>query len=214
MAAFALALVGLATGAALVVYFIAGVSMGLALAIVITLIAATALMTWSRLRPDARQEFRTRVWAGARAGVPALLAYDVSRMAIVRVADLGMNPFEAIPLFGQLLVGAGAPSLATSVVGVAFHAANGIGFGIAYTVVAGERGPVAGVLWGLGLEAAMLTFYPGWLDIRAVQEFVSVSILGHVAYGATLGWVARHLLASSRLAGATSQPGVVSDNAA
>jgi hypothetical protein len=201
LAALVLALVGLATGGGLVVYFIAGVSLRLALAVVTVLIAAAAGLAWPRLTPEARRAFKVRAWAGARAGLLATLAYDLTRLATVELLGLSVNPFEAIPLFGQLLAGGGSATTATNALGIAYHAANGIGFGLAYGVVAGERGVVPGVLWGLGLEAAMLTFYPGWLDIRAIQEFFGVSVLGHLAYGATLGWTARRLLRDTPPAG-------------
>jgi hypothetical protein len=45
--------------------------------------------------------------------------------------------------------------------------------------------------WGAVLEVFQLTLYPGWLDIRAYQEFAQISALSHLAYGATLGWSAR-----------------------
>jgi hypothetical protein len=34
--------------------------------------------------------------------------------------------------------------------------------------------------------------------MKALDEFLSVSITGHVAYGLVLGWLARSLLRSSR----------------
>ncbi len=105
-----------------------------------------------------------------------------------------MRPFEAVPLFGQVLVGASSASILTNALGVAYHVANGIGFGFAYALVAGSRGLFAGIAWALVLETVLLAFYPGWLDVRAGREFVSVFMLGHVAYGATLGWSAKVLL--------------------
>jgi hypothetical protein len=44
----------------------------------------------------------------------------------------------------------------------------------------------------------MVSVYPGWLGMKALDEFLSVSITGHVAYGLVLGWLARSLLRSSR----------------
>jgi hypothetical protein len=47
----------------------------------------------------------------------------------------------------------------------------------------------------MGLEAAMLAIYPGWLDLEAVmKEFVAVSVLGHIAYGTTLGMISQSKL--------------------
>jgi hypothetical protein len=39
------------------------------------------------------------------------------------------------------------------------------------------------------LEAFTVALYPPWLGLTAVAEFVSVSLLGHLAYGTTLGLV-------------------------
>jgi hypothetical protein len=44
----------------------------------------------------------------------------------------------------------------------------------------------------------MITLYPGWLNIEKVDELALVSILGHVAFGATLGLTARMLLDEGR----------------
>jgi hypothetical protein len=139
-----------------------------------------------------------RVWAGVRAGLAATAAYDVTRLALVQLLSLKVSPFAALPIFGQLLVGQSAGSAAGTAAGVAYHLANGLGFGTAYTLLLGRRGVLTGIAFALGLEALMLTFYPGWLDIRAVGEFVSMSMLGHVAYGAVLGWLARRMTGSSR----------------
>lgn len=49
---------------------------------------------------------------------------------------------------------------------------------MAYTFLLGRRGIVTGVGWALSLEVAMLTFYPGWLDIRAFEELASISMIG------------------------------------
>ena len=52
-------------------------------------------------------------------------------------------------------------------------------------------GPVAGVAFALGLEACMVLLYPQWLRLQAVDEFLQVSIFGHVVYGVVLGFAAR-----------------------
>jgi len=66
-------------------------------------------------------------------------------------------------------------------------------FAIGYAMLAAPRGVWAGIAFALVLEAFMLTFYPGWLNVEAIGEFFSMTILGHVAYGATLGSLCRRL---------------------
>ena len=48
-----------------------------------------------------------------------------------------------------------------------------------------------GIVWGLVLESFQIALYPDWLGIRFVNEFIAFSALGHVAYGATLGFALR-----------------------
>jgi hypothetical protein len=46
---------------------------------------------------------------------------------------------------------------------------------------------LTGVAWAALLEVFMVTLYPGWLGLRALEEFLSVSIVGHAVYGVVLG---------------------------
>lgn len=198
MAVAVVALVGLATGAALVIFFLTGASLALGLGAV-TLVVVTASGTaWLRLDSLLRRVVARRALVGLAAGLLGTMAYDLTRFAVVAVFRLSVQPFEAIPLFGQLLLSTDARSAVSDTVGVVYHLANGAGFGLAFAVVAGRRGVIAGIAWAMVLEVAMVTFYPGWLDIRAREEFLSVTVLGHVAYGAVLGGVARRFLPPAR----------------
>ena len=113
--------------------------------------------------------------------------YDASRWLLVQATPLSASPFEALPLFGQALIGDAAGA---TVLGIAFHLVNGVAFGTAYTLWFGERGVVAGVVFAFVLEGFMLALYPGWLDPRSIAELTSISLLGHVAYGLALGGLA------------------------
>jgi hypothetical protein len=190
----AIAALALGTGTALFVYLVARVSIVAGLVTVLVLAGGAVAVVWRRLPAERRRAARGGVVAGLLAGVPALLAYDGTRWALVTLFPLPVRPFDAIPLFGQLFWSQDAASPLTDVTGVLYHVCNGLGFAVAYTVLLGRRGVLAGIAWGLVLEAAMLTVYPGWLDIRALREFFGVSVLGHLAYGAVLGWTARRLL--------------------
>lgn len=129
--------------------------------------------------------------AGAVAGLVATACYAASRLALVVLADLSIRPFDTWRLFGELFLGPAATPRAAFAVGTAYHLANGVGFATAYTLVLGVAGWRAGVAWALVLEALMVTSYPGWLDVRALDEFLTVSVLGHVVYGGVLGWSAQ-----------------------
>jgi hypothetical protein len=50
-----------------------------------------------------------------------------------------------------------------------------------------RRGLATGIAWGLFLESFQLAIYPGWLNIRFLDEFRQISFLSHVVFGAVLG---------------------------
>lgn len=197
-ARYALGAAGLATGAALLVFFLAGVALWLSLGATVALAGIAARWAWTRLAPAERPEVRRRASAGLVSGVAALASYDASRFLVVRLAGTAFWPFDTLMRFGELLVGSGAPQLLVFAAGTAYHVANGLGFALAYALVLGYRGWWAGVAWALALETLMVSFYPGWLGLRALEEFLAVSLLGHLAYGAVLGWSCRALLVRHR----------------
>jgi hypothetical protein len=186
-----LALLPLATGAALVVHILSRVSLGLSLLVGFALVSVTGVLAWRRLRIDARREMARRAVAGLVAGLLGTLAYDLVRLVVVKVFHYTFWPFDIFSLFGLAIVGPGLPPLLTTAVGVIYHYMNGILFAIAYAILLAPRGWWSGILWALGLEACMLALYPGWLHIQAYNEFVSVSMIGHLAYGTTIGIVSK-----------------------
>lgn len=186
-----------ASGTALVVYIASGISLAVTASVLVGLALVVGLVLWWRAGASDRTELQGLFRAGAVAGIAATAAYDLTRWVIIEVLDFGIWPFDTFTLFGRALVGAGYTGWWVTAVGTGYHVVNGVGFAIAYTIWLGRRGPLFGVAWALALEAAMLTLYPTWLDIRSYQEFLQMSILGHVAYGVVLGVVARSLLASS-----------------
>ncbi len=189
-----LGLLFLASGAALVVYLVARLSLALALAVTVGVAVASGALVWRRLAAPARREARRRLGVGVVAGLAATLTYDLARWLAVELGGLEFWPFEVFPLFGQLLVGTGAPAPLALVVGTCYHFLNGVSFAVAYTLILGDRGWSAGVAWAVVLEALMLTLYPGWLDPASMAEFFGVSMLGHLAYGVVLGAACRGLL--------------------
>jgi hypothetical protein len=178
----------LASGAALLAHLLAGIALPLALAFTVGLLALTIVLVWRRTKPAERRPLATYTLVGLGVGLVATIVYDVVRVVLAEFDPSPYNPFEAIRMFGILLAGPDAPAGLSMTAGFAFHFVNGIAFGIAYCFLFGRRGLVAGILWGLFLELFQVTLYPGWLNIRAYQEFVQISALGHIAYGAVLGW--------------------------
>lgn len=179
-------------GAALVVHIAVGLPLWVTVPAGVGLVAAV-LHKVGVLHQGLRHR---SVRAGAVAGMAATATYDAVRLAVSALLPAAPHPFEAWRLFGQALVGDAAGATTQWIAGACFHVANGFAFAIAYTIWFGGRGTLAGVAWGLFLEAFMLGLYPGWLDIAAYRPFLAVSLAGHVGYGAVLGYVAQRRLAT------------------
>lgn len=177
----------LTTGLALVVHVLVGIPLPLVLATAVLALAVLGAVL-HRDRPASWWgDHADTIRIGVLAGIVSTVAYDLSRWLLVWAADLPSSPYAAFPFFGRAIVGSDAPDTVVAWTGTAFHLVNGIVFATAYTIWFGRRPWWTGILFGLGLEVAMLAIYPGWLDIRAIGEFTSISVLGHVCYGATLG---------------------------
>jgi hypothetical protein len=200
-----LAALPLASGAALIVHVLTSISLGVALVGAGIIVTGAGALTWMRLPSMARTEIVQRAKVGLIAGFLATIAYDVSRWLIVTLFHDTFAPFDVFPIFGHAIAGANlSPAVATTI-GILYHYTNGLLFAVAYAILLAPRGWWTGILWALGLEAVMLTVYPGWLHPTPFEEFVSVSILGHVAYGSVLGIFCRWLLARQRR---THVPGI------
>ena len=182
-----LAALPLASGAALVVHILSHISLGLALLVASVIVVVIGGFAWTRLTATARDTVEQRIQVGLVAGFLATLAYDSSRWIIVTLFHDTFWPFDVFPIFGYAIAGSSIPHNVATIIGILYHYTNGVLFAIAYTILFAPRGWWAGILWALGLEALMLAIYPGWLHPRTFSEFVSVSMLGHIAYGSVLG---------------------------
>lgn len=184
-----LAVLPLATGAALIVYVFAHISLGLALLAAAIIVAAVGIFTWRNLTPPARTEIVRRMRTGLLAGFAATICYDLIRWILVTVFHFTFWPFDIFPIFGRAIAGPQTAFDTAYTIGILYHYANGVLFAVAYAILLARRGWWTGILWALGLEACMLSIYPGWLHIQAFNEFLSISMLGHIVYGAVLGGV-------------------------
>jgi hypothetical protein len=184
----------LATGAGLLVFILSGVSLPLSAAAVGAAGVLLATRAWRGKDEPGRNHIRRRIQAGIVAGILATIAYDLSRALLVRYAGFDFRPFASFRHFGQALLGTEETGPWVTLAGTTFHVINGVGFAVAYAICLGHRGIIAGIAWALLLELMMVSLYPGWLDIRAIDEFLQVSVLGHLAYGSVLGFVSRRVL--------------------
>src|SRR5437588_9710022 len=91
---FLLALLPLATGVALLVHVLVGISLGLALLAAAAIIISLGIFTWHSLTLLARAELTRRIKAGVLAGLLGTLVYDFSRWMIVTVFHYTFWPFD------------------------------------------------------------------------------------------------------------------------
>jgi len=183
----------LVSGFALVVFVVFGFSLALSLAVGWASLLGAAVYLERTAPPETKARFHAVLRAGVLAGLTATVAYDLSRWLLVEIGHMSVSPFGAWGAFGAALI-PGSGGGGAKVLGASYHLVNGVSFGVAYAGLFGRRGVIAGILFGLGLEAVMLALYPGWLDIRSMREFTQMSLLGHVVYGAVLGGMTKHLL--------------------
>src|SRR6266702_1118393 len=80
-----LAVLPLASGAALLVHVLGGISLSLALLVGGIIIISVGFYTWRDLAPPARAELTRRIKAGLLAGLLGTLVYDFARWVIVTV---------------------------------------------------------------------------------------------------------------------------------
>jgi len=198
-----LAVLALFSGVALLLNIVARIDLRAALATTLSVVVVALALVIRRAASPERRLLARAIGVGAIAGFIATMAYDVSKAGLSVLDPSPYDPFHAIRVFGELLAGKSASNAAIVASGAAFHLLNGTMFGIAYVFLFACDGAISirralgtGVGWGVFLELFQLTLYPGWLDIRTYAEFATISALGHVVYGATLGTIARSLFRS------------------
>jgi len=179
----------LVTGAALVVHILVGLPLWLTVFGGIAM--ATSIYLWAG--PAVNPLVARRIRLGLVSGAVATVCYDSARMLFVTLTDASVRPFDTWRLFGLALVGPGAAHWAYWAAGTAYHVTNGLLFAVAYTIWFADRGPLWGIGYAMVLEAFMLGLFPGWAHVKAFGEFTQMSVLGHVVYGAVLGFLARRL---------------------
>ena len=140
--------------------------------------------------------WREAIVAGALGGFVGTLAYDLFRVPFVAVGFQVLAPVDS---YGLLLLDADSSSAWTGLVGWSYHFFNGIGFGVAYAVVAKGRRWFWGVLWALVLETAtIITPFADSYNLRGQWVPISIAYAAHVAYGAALGLTTQRAVQVSR----------------
>ncbi|MDQ3930302.1 MAG: hypothetical protein M3328_14305 [Chloroflexota bacterium] len=210
MAGRLVGVLALFSGAALLTHIIWRVSLPLALALAVVVLVVSAVTLWRRATVAQRTMLARLLKVGAASGLIATVSYDAAKFALSQLDPSPYNPFEAVRIFGTLLLGETASSAAIYGAGTAFHLLNGVSFGVAYCFLFRRQGIIAGVAWGLFLEMFQLTLYPGWLNIRLYSEFAQISAISHIVYGLVLGKACQ--VGLTRIAGAGPTRGAEDGN--
>ncbi len=134
--------------------------------------------------------FVTCLVVGVAGGVAGTIAYDGVRLLLQHSVIFNYDGFAAILIFGSWITGKATTTWQAALAGWIYHYWNGISFGIFYLLLAGKRRWWYGVGYGLVIEACMLGLFPIFLRITNKVDFIVLSMIGHVGYGAVLGWVA------------------------
>lgn len=142
------------------------------------------------MRRSGDGEVMDRVSRGVWGGMAGVAGYDWIR---VPFHEGGMNPFAAIRSYGMWLTDAAQSSALSDVTGMLYHLLNGIGFGIAYALVApkGRQMALAGaVVWGVLLEVfAVLSPFAQVYHLSGWTTPVLLAFFAHLFYGWPLGGV-------------------------
>ncbi len=148
-----------------------------------------ALGIWIARRDDLAS-LRLLVVAGAVGGLVGTFGYDLFRVPFVM---LGLRVLAPIDSYGVLASGASASSAWTGLLGWTYHFANGIGFGIAYAMLAPRRHWRWGVAWALLLETAtVVTPFATAYALRGGANgtnwrAIAIAYAAHVPFGYALG---------------------------
>ena len=162
------------------------VALVVALPMLLGLLGVTAWMDRTGRWP----ETRSAILAGALGGALGTVAYDLVRVPFVYL--LGLQLLAPIDSYGVLLTGASTSSGLTMFAGWMYHFTNGIGFGIAYAVVASRRSWRWGIVWALFLESVAV-FSPfaaryGLVSDGAIAWLpIALAYGAHLPYGAIVG---------------------------
>ena len=138
--------------------------------------------------------FVNRLVVGAWGGLAATLAYDAIRLILWQGGVFSYNPFLSHPIFGMLITGQPVEATLSIIVGWAYHFWNGFGFGIMYTLIAGNAKWWYALIWALILEVGWLAALPSALNFQLNNELIAISLIGHGAYGVALGLLSERFI--------------------
>lgn len=128
---------------------------------------------------------------GVVAGALATIVYDVVRWILNKTVFTQYYSFKAIYIFGAWITGKDISTTEAAVAGWIYHYWNGLSIALFYTLTFGRRHWLYAVGWALFMEACMLGLFPFFLQVTNKWDFIALSMIGHLAYGAALGAIAQ-----------------------
>jgi hypothetical protein len=131
--------------------------------------------------------FLNGLLVGSLGGLVATVVYDGVRFLIHQTHLFGYTGFVPILMFGSWITGRPVASAAAATAGWIYHYWNGVSFGIMYALTLGRRHWLFGVGYGILMECFMLGLFPLFLKVSSKIDFIAVSMIGHIFYGAVLG---------------------------
>jgi hypothetical protein len=184
------------SGLAILLYAGGFLSLPASLTVLAPLTAIVFLVLLVRSGRAESDTFRERFRGGLLAGLAGLVAYDLIRLVILLTGMVPFNPFRPIEVYGLWILDRQADDGMTKAAGWALHIWNGLGFALMYTMAVGAGRIGWAVLWAMTLEAMMLATYPSMFRISLAWPLISISLIGHAAYGMAVGYVARRTIKS------------------
>jgi hypothetical protein len=133
---------------------------------------------------------------GIWAGLVATVVYDGVRYLVEHAHPFGYSGFVPILMYGSWITTRPESTLAAHIAGWLYHYWNGATFGVIYALTFGKRAWGWGVGYGIIMECCMLGLFPFFLRVTNKIDFILISMIGHLAYGATLGVLAQRYLKS------------------
>jgi hypothetical protein len=182
------------SGAVIILHALHWITLTYSIWLLAPLSAIVFVMLLVRSERGQEEVFVNRLRGGAIAGALAVAAYDMVRLLLLLSGLFPFNPFRPIEVYGLLILDRYQDTPLTKAVGWTFHVWNGLAFAIMYTLAVGRGRVLWGLGWGMMLEVAMIATYPSIFRLRLDWAFVLVSLIGHVAYGLTIGITARKVV--------------------
>jgi hypothetical protein len=126
---------------------------------------------------------------GFAGGLIGTIVYDLFRYLVRLTHIFSYDGFTAIYIFGSWISGRPPASAEAAWAGWIYHFWNGLSFGVFYALTFGRRPWLFGVAYGVMMELCMLGLFPLFIIVSSKVDFVVISLIGHLLYGAGLGLV-------------------------